>query len=238
MVRDKVVLITGAARGIGRYVAKTFAAEGAKLAISDVLPLDDTTAELRAMNTEPLAVAADVRDEEGVRAMMARIAAHFGRIDVLINNAGIPTHVFTEKPRIRDMDRAFWDRIMDTNLGGVFLCTKHVIPYMEHQGGGHIVNVYGGGTLGTPGTCVYLTSKDAVRTLTRFVAEEEREHNICVVAITPGGQIATEVDSEEVKRQVPGVEAVGDRYVQVAQVGMEHSGKLFTIRDGALAVVG
>jgi 3-oxoacyl-[acyl-carrier protein] reductase len=237
MLEGKVVLITGASRGIGRYVAHTFAAERAKLAVADIRPLERVADELRDLGVDTLAINADVRDEAAIAALMERVVGHFGRIDVLVNNAGIPTHTMGVRPYTRDMDKAFWDSVIDTNLGGTFLCTKHALPYMERQRSGHVVNVFGGGTPGSPGSAVYVASKTAVRTFTRFVAEEEREWNVCVVAVTPGGQISTEEDPEEVRRRIPGVEAVGNRFVLAAQVGMESTGKLFTLRDGKLEVV-
>lgn len=237
MLQGSVVLITGAARGIGRYTAKTFAAEGARLAVADILPRDTVCEELRGMGVEPLSLYADIRDEAAVAAMMKQVVDHFGRMDVLINNAGIPTHVLTDRPAIRDTDKAFWDRILDTNLGGTFLCTKHAIPYMERQGGGHIINLWGGGRPSAVGSAAYVASKDAIRVFTRFVAEEEREHDICIVAVTPGGQIATETDPEEIHRTVPGLDTVANRFVLAAQVGMDLSGQTLTLRDGKLALV-
>lgn len=176
MIRGQVVLVTGAARGIGRYIAHTFAREGGKLALADIRPLEPVAGELRGLGADTLTINADIREEAAVRAMMEQVNTAFGRIDVLVNNAAIPTHSSWEPiwPRIRDMEKTFWDRIIDTNLGGTFLCTKHALPYMEQQRSGHILNLYGGGNVKAVGACVYVVSKDAVRTFTRFVAEEER----------------------------------------------------------------
>lgn len=236
MIQGQVVLVTGGARGIGRYVAGTFAQAGARLAVADILPLDGVFAELLGLGAETLALSVDVRDEDAVKAMMRAVVERFGRIDVLANIAGIPTHAAWEPlwPRIRDMDKSFWDRILDTNLGGTFLCTKHVLPYIERQRSGHVLNTTGGGRTHPFGACIYVASKDAVRTFTRFVAEEEREHNICVVAVSPGGAIATEEAPEDIRRRMPGVESVGNRFVLAAQAGMEMSGKELTLIDGKL----
>jgi NAD(P)-dependent dehydrogenase (short-subunit alcohol dehydrogenase family) len=238
-MQGEVVLITGAARGIGRYIAGTFAEAGARLAIADVLPLDTTAEQLRAAEVEPLLVPADVSDESSVRAMIDRTLQHFGQIDVLVNNAGIATHGAWEPhwPRIRDMDKAFWDRVMDTNLGGTMLCTKHALPAMEARRAGHILNLYGGGRPETFGSCVYVTSKEAIKIFTRFVAEEEREHNICIMAVTPGAAIATELAPENVRQQMPGVELVGNRFVLAAQAGMDMSGRTVTMTDGKLEIL-
>lgn len=126
---------------------------------------------------------------------------------------------------------------MDTNVGGTFLCTKHALPYMERQRSGHILNLYGGGNVKSVGACVYVASKDAVRTFTRYVAEEERDWNICIICLGPGGEIATEDAPEEVRQRLPGVDVVGNRFVLAAQAGMEVSGQLLNLRDGKLVVV-
>jgi NAD(P)-dependent dehydrogenase (short-subunit alcohol dehydrogenase family) len=168
---------------------------------------------------------------------MDRVASHFGQIDVLINDAGIVPHFqwgLPRWPRIRDMDQEFWHRILDTNLGGAYLCTKHVLPYMEARRSGHIVNLHGGG--GGPGACVYVVSKDAIRTFTKFVAEEEREHNVCVVVLSPGAAIATEDAPEEARQRMPGPEFAGERFVLAAQAPMELSGQLLTVQDGRLVI--
>jgi gluconate 5-dehydrogenase len=238
-VQGQVVLITGAAQGIGRYIAGTFAAAGARLAVADVQPLDTTAAQLRAAEVEPLLITADVSDEDSVRAMIDRTLEHFGQIDVLINNAGIATHGAWEPawPKIRDMDKTFWDRVLDTNLGGTMLGTKHALPSMEARRAGHILNLYGGGRPSTFGSCIYVTSKDAIKVFTRYVAEEAREHNVCIMAVNPGAAIATELAPEHVRQQMPGVDLVGNRFVLAAQAGMDLSGQTVTMTDGKLVVI-
>ena len=241
-LRGQVAIVTGGSRGIGRYIAHGFAREGAKVVIAstDVPRLDRTRDELLGMTPDVLAVTTDVRDEGAVRDLMARVADQFGRIDTLVNNAGVVTHFHWGVPRwarIRDMEKSFWDQVMDTNLGGTMLCTKHVLPYMEEQRSGHILNLYGGGNLKSSGTCAYVVSKDAIRTFTRFVAEEEREWNICVVVVSPGGAIATEDAPEEVRERYPGPELAGDRFLQAARAGMEMSGHMLTLEEGELRTV-
>ncbi|MBM2812216.1 MAG: 3-hydroxybutyrate dehydrogenase, partial [Chloroflexi bacterium] len=135
VVAGDVVIITGSAGGIGRHLAHRFAQEGARVAVADVRPLDTVVDELKDLGADVLAVPTDVTNEDDVRAMAARVASHFGQIDTLINNAGIVTH-FSWMPRwpaVRDMDLAFFRKVMGVNLAGTFLCTKHVIPYMEKR---------------------------------------------------------------------------------------------------------
>jgi len=242
MADSQVVLITGAAKGIGRHVARTFADDGAKLVVADMEPLDTVVREVAERGAEVLTVGTDVRDEDAVRSLMDDAAARFGRIDVLINNAAIVTHFqwgTPRWPRIRDMDKSFWDRVIETNLGGTFLCTKYVLPVMETQRSGHIINLSNPGGRGDSiGACAYGVSKTAIGTFTRFVAEEERDFNICVVGMTPGNPIATEEAPEEARRRMTTVDYVGRSFVLAAKVGMDLSGRqLRTSSEGGVEVV-
>jgi 3-oxoacyl-[acyl-carrier protein] reductase len=243
MLRNKVVIVTGSAMGIGRYIAHTFAEEGARLVLADIeeARMASVAGELQAKGAETLTVKADVRNEAEVQRLVEQVVAAFGQIDVLINNAGIATHFGSPIypgawmplwPRIRDMEEAFWNTVMDTNLGGTFRCTKHVLPQMEKQRSGHIVNLYGGGS--GAGSCVYVVSKEAIRVFTRHVAEEEREFDICIMAMSPGGTIATENAPEEVRNRIPGPELAGNRFVLAAEAGMDYTGKLVDWQDGQL----
>lgn len=238
MLNGKVVVITGSAGGIGRFAAKQYAQAGAKVVVADVKPLDLVAGELKAMEAEHLAVTTNVRDEASVRDLMKRAVDKFGRIDVLHNNAAIVTHFqwgnIQRWPRVRDMDKDFWDKVIDTNLGGAFLGTKQVLPYMEAQRSGHIINTLGGSTPDSIGSNAYVTSKEAIRVFTRFVAEEERELNICIVSMGPGATIATEEAPEEARARMPGVEVVGNRFVLAAEAPMELSGQSLNVQDGQL----
>ena len=236
MLDGQVALVTGGAQGIGRYAAHTLARAGAKLVIADIGPLDQITRELAELDAEALTINADVRDETQVAAMVAQAQDRFGRIDVLVNNAGIVTH-FGWMPRwapIRSLDKALWDKVIETNLGGTFLCTKHVLPIMEAQRSGHVISLHGGAT--GEGVAPYNVTKDGIRTFTRLVAEEEREYNVCVLCVSPGGAIATEEAPDEVRRTMPGPESMGDLFVLAAQAPMELAGKLVRFRDGHLVV--
>jgi 3-oxoacyl-[acyl-carrier protein] reductase len=138
---------------------------------------------------------------------------------------------------VRLLDKNFWDSVIQTNLGGTFLCTKYVLPFMEERRSGHIINLWGGGRVQNHGACAYVVSKDAIRTFTRFVAEEEREWNVCVVAFSPKQAIATEDAPEEARKRLPGPEVLGDGFVLAAQAGMELSGKTVEYKDRALLAV-
>ena len=123
-LRGRVVVITGAARGVGRYVASTFAREGCRLAILeiDAERMTATADELSGMGAEVLTATVDVTDEPAVSAFMDRVRERYGHLDVLVNNAAIVSHRHwgTHWPPVRDMEWSFWKRVIDTNVGGVF----------------------------------------------------------------------------------------------------------------------
>ena len=238
MLQDKVVIVTGGAQGIGRHAAKTLAEQKAKIVIADLNEegARKTAQELGPLS-ETLAVEVDVRNEDDVRKLVDQVINRFGRIDVLINNAAIVPHFAWGIPRwsrISDMDKEFWDRVIQTNLGGTFLCTKHVLPHMEARRSGHIINMYGGGGIKPAGACAYMTTKDAIRTFTRYVAEEVRESNVCVVIFSPRVPIVTESAPEEAFKRLPGPEILGQGFVLAAQLPIERSGEIFSYKDGQL----
>ena len=238
MLEGKVVIVTGGGKGIGQHAAKTFAAEKAKVAIADFdrERLQKTAGELGRL-TDTLAINADVRSEADVKKMVDQVVNRFGRIDVLVNNAAIVPHFawgIPRWPRIRDMEKDFWDRVIQTNLGGTFLCTRHVLPHMEARRSGHIINLYGGGGLKPAGACAYMTTKEAIRTFTRYVAEEVRESNVCVVIFSPRVPIATEGAPDEALRRLPGPEILGNGFVLAAGLPMDLTGRIFSYQDGKL----
>jgi NAD(P)-dependent dehydrogenase (short-subunit alcohol dehydrogenase family) len=238
MLEGKVVVITGGGKGIGRHAAKTFAGEKAKIVIADFDKerLEKTSSELARL-TETLAVNADVRSEEDVKKMVALVMSRFGRIDVLVNDAAIVPHFawgIPRWPRIRDMEKSFWDRVIQTNLGGTFLCTKHVLPHMEARRSGHVINLYGGGGVKPAGACAYMVTKDAIRTFTRYVAEEARESNVCVVIFSPRVPIATEGAPEEALKRLPGPEILGKAFILAAELPIDQSGQCFAYEEGKL----
>jgi 3-oxoacyl-[acyl-carrier protein] reductase len=241
-MKDKVVIVTGGAKGIGRHAAHTLAKEGSRLALADtdVERLHKTVAEIKNAGADGLAVPTDVRDEKEVRRLVYEVVDRFGCIDALINDAGIVPHFnwgIPRWPRARFMSKDFWDSVIQTNLGGTFLCTKYVIPFMEERRSGNIINLWGGGRAENHGAAAYVVSKDAIRTFTRFVAEEEREWNVCVVAFSPKQAIATEDAPEEARKRLPGPEILGNGFVLAAQAGIELTGKTVEHQNGRLVAV-
>jgi 3-oxoacyl-[acyl-carrier protein] reductase len=180
----------------------------------------------------------DIRQEHLVERMIGQVTDHFGGLDILVNNAGIVPHFawgIPRWPRISQMDEVFWDRVLSTNLGGTFLCSKHALRYMEQRRSGHVITLHGGGGMGS---CVYVVSKDAIRTFTRFVSDEEREFDICVICVSPGAAIATEDAPDEARQRMPGPETVQQHFLLAAEAAMDLSGKVVTLKDGKLEVVG
>jgi 3-oxoacyl-[acyl-carrier protein] reductase len=241
-MEQNVAIVTGGARGLGRYAAHTLARAGATVVLADIDTerLHKTLREIREINSQAAALAVDVRNESDVRRMVHDVIQRFGRVDTLINDAGIVPHFnwgAPRWPRVRLLDKGFWDSVIQTNLGGTFLCTKYVVPFMEDRRAGHIVNLWGGGKAQNHGACAYVVSKDAIRTFTRFVAEEEREWNVCVLALSPRQAIATEDAPEEARRRLPAPDILGDAFVLAAEASMELSGRTLEYQNEKLVAV-
>ncbi len=193
LLQRKVAFITGAAAGIGESIARTFAAEGARVALLDRngAGAEDLAADIRSAGGVALASPGDVRDADTVRAAIERAHAEFGRLDILINNAGIyPRH------NLLEMTEQQWDEILSTNLKGVFQCTRLALPYMIAQGAGKIVNISSVTFhTGMKGLTHYVASKGGIIGFTRALAREVGPANVHVNAITPGA-IETEAEKK------------------------------------------
>jgi len=179
--KDKIVMVTGGAAGIGRVTAGAFAAEGAKLAICDVNAEAGEEA-AKALGPEASFQKVDVASEAAVTAWADAVSTRYGRIDVLVNNAGI-----TRDALLLRMKEADWDLVMNINLKGAFLCTRAVVRYMAQQRSGRIVNVASVvGVVGNVGQANYVASKAGLIGLTKTVAREFAGRGITVNAVAPG----------------------------------------------------
>jgi 3-oxoacyl-[acyl-carrier protein] reductase len=184
-LKGKVALITGSARGIGREFAVGFAKEGADIIVHgrNLDKAKIVTEEVRNLGVKSMAVCADVSLSQDVDRMVQESIDSFGRIDILINNAGVNPFIL-EAEKIKEEG---WDQVMDTNLKGVFLCCKAVGKKMIEQGGGKIINISSViGFSGEQGLLPYSVSKAGVMMLTRVLAYEWSKYHIMVNAIAPG----------------------------------------------------
>jgi 3-oxoacyl-[acyl-carrier protein] reductase len=179
----QTALVTGGSKGIGRAICLALAREGANVVITarHENEIKDTMDKLKAMNSESLAIQADVRSEENVRRLISIIIDKFGRLDILINNAGVAC-----KKRLEDTTLEEYEKIMDTNLKGVFLCTKYAIPYIRESKNGKIINISSvGGIHGLPEFSIYCASKFGVNGITESIASE-LIGEIKVYSVCPG----------------------------------------------------
>ncbi|GER65591.1 3-oxoacyl-[acyl-carrier-protein] reductase FabG [Weizmannia acidilactici] len=185
LLKDRVALITGASRGIGREIALEFAENGAHVVINyagSAEKAEEVAASARSFGVEALAVQADVSNEAEVQGMFKQVLEKFGKIDILVNNAGI-----TRDNLLMRMKESEWDDVINTNLKGVFLCTKAAARPMMKQRNGKIINIASiVGISGNPGQANYVAAKAGVIGLTKTSAREMASRGITVNAIAPG----------------------------------------------------
>lgn len=183
-LKSKVVIVTGAGRGIDRGIALRFAKEGAKVAVNDIDThlVDEVSNEIKTMGGNALCIEADVSQRQEVHNMVQKSLEHFGNIDILVNNAGINIVA-----SIFDLQEEMWDKVFSVNAKGVFLCSKAIIPHMVKQGGGRIINISSiGGKTGDPYQAPYCASKFAIIGFTQVIARELAPHRVTVNAVCPG----------------------------------------------------
>ncbi len=185
LLKDKVVIVTGAARGIGKAYSKGIATEGGKVVVSDILDGEETVEEIRKAGGEAIYVHADVSDEKSVEGLARTANSRYGRIDGLVNNAAIFANLrYASFDKITVKD---WDAVMSVNVKGVWLASKAVYPTMKGQGSGKIINIASGVPFkGNPVFAHYTVSKWAVISLTRVLARSMGKDGICVNAVAPG----------------------------------------------------
>src|SRR5256886_14884176 len=202
--KPRVVIVTGAGRAIPRQVALDFAREGDRVVVVDMVAdrAKCTVAEIETAGGTALAVACDVRDEAAVRSMVEQTVRAFGRVDVLVNAAG----GYTLGRVTHELSAEDWDMVVDSNLKGIFLCCKHVIPHMLAAGGGRIINFSSNaGRTSSPALGVHYTAaKAGVLGLTRHLAREYAAHQILVNTIAPGPALVERnyeiLDAEGIER--------------------------------------
>ncbi|MEM7181566.1 MAG: 3-oxoacyl-ACP reductase FabG [Spirochaetota bacterium] len=182
-LKDKVVVITGSGRGIGKGIAEEFANAGSKLVINDINQetAEATASEFGAKGVETLAIACDISKQEQVQDFFKQIVEKWGKVDVLINNAGI-----TQDTLFLRMKLEQWQRVIDINLTGTFLCTHAAIKYMSKAKSGNIINISSINRLGQAGQANYSASKAGVVGFSKTIAKEFASRSIRCNVIAPG----------------------------------------------------
>ena len=206
-LQNKVTVITGAAHGIGKAYARRFAEEGAHVVLADIDSGGGQSAAKALMESgfSAWARATDVRNYLNVEGLMRETADRFGHIDVLLNNAAIYVTQKLWKGPVEDLDLAEWDRVIEVNLKGVFLCSKTAIPIMKQQRSGKIINIASGTFFSGSGNMPHYTSaKGGVIALTRVMARQLGEWGINVNCMTPGSTMSEDSVTEEVLKRREG----------------------------------
>ncbi len=204
-LQDQVAIVTGASRGIGRAIALALAAVGAKVAVnyaSSSQAADAVVAEIQQMGNEAIALQADVSQADQVESLVSAVMNRWGRVDVLVNNAGITRDTLLLRMKPED-----WQAVIDLNLTGVFLCTRAVSKIMLKQKSGRIVNIASvAGQMGNPGQANYSAAKAGVIGFTKTVAKELSTRGITVNAVAPGFIVTDMTDglkNDEILKYIP-----------------------------------
>ena len=183
--KDKSVIITGGGGKIAKAYAMAFAKEGAKLCLPDITSADQIVKTVKDMGGTAISMACDVADEPSVKAMVRETVKQFGTVDILINNAAYFMSVW--KGPFWEMTVEEFDKAMAVNVRGSWLCAKAAVPYMQKQKNGKIINISSNVALtGNPNYIHYVTSKGALIAMTRAMAKELGDWNICVNSVSPG----------------------------------------------------
>lgn len=204
-LQDQVVVVTGASRGIGRAIALHLAAIGAKVAVNYVrsdAEAESLLEEIAALGSSGMALPADVSQAESVESLFAQVMERWGRVDVLVNNAGITRDALLLRMKPED-----WQAVLDLNLTGVFLCLKAAAKIMVKQRQGRIINITSVvGLLGNAGQANYSAAKAGVVGLTKSAARELASRNITVNAVAPGfitTQMTEKLEAAPILAQIP-----------------------------------
>jgi len=218
MPQGQTALVTGASRGIGKEIALELARNGYRVAVNyyneSQSLVDETVAEIRALQAPVqdgvLPVEADIRSGSQVAAMFDRVIGAFGRLDLLVNNAGVQTW-----KSLLDVTEEEWDLVVDTNLKGCFLCTQQAARFMKDHGGGSIVNLGSGcNKLAFPSLVAYTASKGGIEMFTKEAAVELGRYGIRVNCIAPGS-----IESERTRTEDPDYAGTWSRLTPLGRVG-------------------
>jgi NAD(P)-dependent dehydrogenase (short-subunit alcohol dehydrogenase family) len=212
-LEGKRALVTGASKGVGKGIALDLARNGCDVAVnyhSDLAGADATASEIAASGRQAMVVKANVGLAADVDAMFAAVFARFGKLDILVNNAGVQTW----KPLL-DLEESEWDRTIDTNLKGCFLCTQRAARHMKDNGGGRIVNIGSGcNKLAFPNLVDYTASKGGIEMLTKVAAAELGKYGIAVNCVAPGA-----IEIERTKNEAGDYAGTWSKLTPLGRVG-------------------
>lgn len=184
-LKDKIALVTGSSRGVGRAVALAFAKEGAKVAVnytSNENAANEVVDSIQGMGSKAIAIKADVAQKSDVEHLVSTAVETFGKLDILVNNAG-----FTRPALMLKMTEEQWDQVVDIHLKGAFLCSQAAAIHMKEQKRGKIINVMSvAGLVGTVGQINYSAAKGGILSMTKSIARELARYNVCANVISLG----------------------------------------------------
>lgn len=214
ILQDKIALVTGSSKGIGKGIALELAKAGCHLAVNyarDAAGAEKTAAEVEALGRRAITVGADVGSSADVDRMFAAVLEAFGRIDILVNNAGVQTW----KPLL-ELEEAEWDRVIGTNLKGTFLCTQRAARRMKDTGGGAIINIGSGcNKWAFPRLVDYTASKGGIEQFTKVAAVELGKYKIRVNCVAPGS-----VEVERTKEEAGDYAATWSALTPLGRIGL------------------
>ena len=211
----KVAIVTGGGGGIGSAVARRLVAEGARVAVADIFE-ESAKRAAEPLGDAAIAVAFDAADADSVKALVEQTVSHFGKLDILHNNAAMTDPVKSAQDTTAiDIPLAIWQEILDVNLTGYLLGCRYAIPHMIANGGGSIVNTASNsGTAGDLARIAYGSTKGAIITLTRYVATQHGSQNIRCNSIAPGVVLTEALD-----KTVPGLKEIIKRHILTPEFG-------------------
>ena len=213
ILEGRTALVTGASKGVGKGIALELARAGADVAVnyhSDAAGADATVAEICALGRQAFSVQANVAVAAEIDAMFGRVFSTFPRLDILVNNAGVQTW----KPLL-ELAEQEWDRTIDTNLKGCFLCTQRAARHMKEQGGGRIVNIGSGcNKIPFPNLVDYTASKGGIEMFTKVAAIELGRYKITVNCVAPGA-----IEIERTKHEAPDYAGTWSKMTPLGRVG-------------------
>lgn len=211
----KVAIVTGGGGGIGSAVARRLVSEGARVAVADIIE-ESAQRVAQSLGDAAIAVAFDAASADSVKALVNQTVSHFGKLDILHNNAAMTDPVKSAQDTTAiDIPMAIWQEILDVNLTGYLLGCRYAIPYMIANGGGSIVNTASNsGTAGDLARIAYGSTKGAIITLTRYVATQHGSQNIRCNSIAPGVVL-----TEALEKTVPGLKDIIKRHILTPEFG-------------------